>query len=111
MVAGATAAVLAISAQSASASVPTIGQLAAAAPSGTGLSVCDLAPKVPVCQGIPGSVISTMRSVPANSDGAARAARSVGLADGSATFAYCHGSHVTGISDLEKECVFVSEFV
>jgi len=106
-----TTAVLAITAQSASAGVPTVGQLAAARPEGTNFSICELAIKVPLCEGIPKTVVSAMRGLPADSAGAVKVARSVGLSGDSATFAYCHGKHITGASNLDKECVFVSEFV
>jgi hypothetical protein len=111
-VAAITSATLAITVQSASAAgVPTIGQLVATAPSGTELSVCALALKPPVCQGIPGKVISATKSLPADSATAVRIAQSLGLAGGSASFAYCHGSPVTGTSAIGKKCIFVSELV
>ena len=104
-------AVLAISAQSASASVPTIGHLAAVAPAGTQLSVCELAIKVPACEGIPGPVISAMSGVPANSAGAVRVARSLGLTGDSPAFTYCHGDRVSGARTIGRECIFISVLV
>lgn len=106
-----TSAVLAISAQSASAGVPTIGRVAAAAPRGTHFSVCELALKLPVCEGIPASVVSAMSGLPADSAGAVQVAKSLGLAASSAAFAYCHGGHVTGTSNIGKDCIFVSILV
>jgi len=106
-----TAAVLAISAQSASANVPTIGHLAASAPSGTRLSVCELAIKVPECDAIPGRVVSAMRNVPSNSAGAVQVAKSLGLAGESPAFAYCRNRHVSGTSGIEKDCVLISVLV
>jgi hypothetical protein len=104
-------AALVIGAQSACAGVPTVGQLAAATPGGTRLSVCMLASKLPVCQGVPRTVIYAMSSLPADAAGADRVARSVGLAGKSAAFAYCHGNRVTGSRGVVRECILVSEFV
>jgi hypothetical protein len=102
---------LAISAPSASASVPTIGQLAADTPSHTDFSVCELAIKQPVCGAIPAAVISTMSGLPADSASARQIAQSVGLIGGSAAFAYCHGDPVTGTGNIDKECTFASVLV
>lgn len=104
-------AILAIGAQAACAGVPTIGQLAGATPGGTRLSVCMLASKPPVCEGIPRPVIYAMSRQAADAAGADRVARSLGLSGNSAAFAYCHGDHVTGSRGIVKECILVSEFV
>jgi hypothetical protein len=110
-VAAVTSAMLAIGAQSACAGVPTIGQLAAATPSGTRLSVCMLASRQPVCDGVPRPVIYAMSRVPADAAGAARVARSLGRPGNPATFAYCHRDHITGGSGIVRECILVSDFV
>jgi hypothetical protein len=83
-----TVAVLTMSAQAALAAPPSIGQIAAAAPSQKALSLC-VGFISEQCEVIPAAVVSTTSGFPANDDSAANIARAIGLTGSPSWFAYC----------------------